>query len=285
MKNRKGFTLIELLAVIVILAIIAIIAVPTILGVIDRARKGAAESSALGYIDAVEKQTAINLLDSDATNDITEGAYTISELDAKNVQVKGSAPSDGWVQVNSKGEVVGYSLKVGDYYVNPENNDANKALADKSGELVSKPEGGSSTPASCPGPGCKFVYTTNKLTIGTSEIPSEATDDYTTLAEHPYFLGLIANETTGKIERLFACGVENGTPFCLEGKDKTKYADPNVGILNTIFPSCNASASNYDASCHGSSVNAIAINYGFVGVRDDDGECSVNSSGKASCDE
>ncbi len=59
MKN-KGFTLIELLAVIVILAIIALIATPTILGVIEKAKKGSAEQSALGYIDAVEKQVMIN---------------------------------------------------------------------------------------------------------------------------------------------------------------------------------------------------------------------------------
>ena len=63
MKSNKGFTLIELLAVIVILAIIALIATPTILGVIETARKGSAESSALGYIDAVEKQVAIDMLD------------------------------------------------------------------------------------------------------------------------------------------------------------------------------------------------------------------------------
>ena len=39
--KKTGFTLIELLAVIVILAIIALIATPTILGVIEKARKGA----------------------------------------------------------------------------------------------------------------------------------------------------------------------------------------------------------------------------------------------------
>ena len=43
MMKKKGFTLIELLAVIVILAIIAIIATPTILGVIEKARKEATE--------------------------------------------------------------------------------------------------------------------------------------------------------------------------------------------------------------------------------------------------
>ena len=56
--KRKGFTLIELLAVIVILAVIALISTPMILGIIEKAKKGGAESSALGYIEAVEK-TAI----------------------------------------------------------------------------------------------------------------------------------------------------------------------------------------------------------------------------------
>ncbi len=53
MKN-KGFTLIELLAVIVILAIIALIATPIILGIIDDARKGAAERGAELIISNVE---------------------------------------------------------------------------------------------------------------------------------------------------------------------------------------------------------------------------------------
>ena len=56
-KNR-GFTLIELLAVIVVLAIIALIAVPMILGVVEKSRKSAAKSSALGYIEAIELKVA-----------------------------------------------------------------------------------------------------------------------------------------------------------------------------------------------------------------------------------
>ena len=155
MKQKNGFTLIELLAVIVILAIIAIIAVPTILGVIDKARKGAAESSALGYIDAVEKQTAINLLDNDATNDIKEGTYEIADLDSKGVQVKGKKPTSGWLQVNKKGEVTDYSLVVEKFVVNPNEGDANKALATTgtSSDLRSKPSGSaSSEPATPTGP-------------------------------------------------------------------------------------------------------------------------------------
>ena len=79
--KKKGFTLIELLAVIVILAIIALIATPTILGVIEKAKKGAAESSALGYIDAVEKQIAINALDSSKTN-IVDAVYETDDLNS-----------------------------------------------------------------------------------------------------------------------------------------------------------------------------------------------------------
>lgn len=89
-KNTKGFTLVELLAVIVILAIIALIATPIILGVIDDARKGAAKSAALGYIDAVEKQIAIDDLKSTkvVTLPTEGGAFTNADI-----AVKGSKPS------------------------------------------------------------------------------------------------------------------------------------------------------------------------------------------------
>ena len=56
MRNTKGFTLIELLAVIVILAIIALIATPMILGVIDSAKKGAAQSSAMVILKQLKNQ-------------------------------------------------------------------------------------------------------------------------------------------------------------------------------------------------------------------------------------
>lgn len=113
MKNKqKGFTLIELLAVIVILAIIALIATPIILNVIETAKKGAAESSALGYIDAVEKQVMINQLDSSKTQ-IVDGVY---DAPMSGVVVKGSAPTTGWI-VLEKGEVTNYSLVINEYVI------------------------------------------------------------------------------------------------------------------------------------------------------------------------
>ena len=113
---KKGFTLIELLAVIVILAIIALIAIPTITKVVEQAKKGGAEQSALGYNDAVSKQIAINLMDSNDLNNIEEGIYN-APFDTKyNVSVKGTKPTKGWIEVTKNG-VDRYSLVVGEYVV------------------------------------------------------------------------------------------------------------------------------------------------------------------------
>ena len=153
MKTReKGFTLVELLAVIVILAIIALIATPAILNVIEKARKGAAESSALGYIDAVEKQIMINELDTTASK-ITDGVHKVSDLIIAGVTVKGDKPekdkdNDSLVKIE-RGQVVDYSLKIGDYVVNYDK-EKNKASATKGGTLKSASDLGGSLAPSAP---------------------------------------------------------------------------------------------------------------------------------------
>ena len=132
--KRKGFTLIELLAVIVILAVIALISTPMILGIIEKAKKGGAESSALGYIDAVEKTVATNMLDTNKTN-IEDGVYEVSKLksEAYSVKVKGEEPTDdSWVKVE-KGQVTECSLKIGEYIVNCNGETI------KNGEIEEKP--------------------------------------------------------------------------------------------------------------------------------------------------
>lgn len=90
-NNKKGFTLVELLAVIVILAIIALIATPIILNVIDDARKNSARNSAYGYIDAVEKWSAQQMLNQQADFSLN-GKYTKNTLSG--VTVKGDTPTD-----------------------------------------------------------------------------------------------------------------------------------------------------------------------------------------------
>lgn len=113
MKN--GFTLIELLAVIVIIAIIALIAVPTITGIIEKTKMGASDASALGYIDAIDKQKAVNLMDSDSSNDIDNIIYDVP-MTSYNIKVKGQLPTKGWVEETKNG-VDRYSMVVGDYVV------------------------------------------------------------------------------------------------------------------------------------------------------------------------
>ena len=132
--KRKGFTLIELLAVIVILAVIALISTPMILGIIEKAKKGGAESSALGYIDAVEKTIATNMLDTNKTN-IEDGVYKVSTLKSTtyDVKVKGEQPTDdSWIRIE-KGQVTECSLKIGEYIINCNGETI------KNGEIEEKP--------------------------------------------------------------------------------------------------------------------------------------------------
>ena len=136
--KRKGFTLIELIAVIVILAIIALIATPTILGVVENARKGSAESSALGYIDAVEKQVMINELATDKTK-ITSGVYDVPMASTYGVSVKGQAPTSGWLEI-ANNKVERYSFVIGKYVVSYDGTDKTTVKGDTANE---KPSGSS----------------------------------------------------------------------------------------------------------------------------------------------
>ena len=135
---KKGFTLIELLAVIVILAVISLIATPMILGVIETSKESSAKVSAYGYIDAVETQVAINELDANKTN-IEDGVYEVEDLkNTYGLVVKGELPtSNSWVKIE-KGQVVDYSLKIGEYVVNYSESGV---TITKGGEIRTKPDG------------------------------------------------------------------------------------------------------------------------------------------------
>ena len=103
MRSKKGFTLIELLAVIVILAIIALIAVPIILNMINDARKSAAVDSAYGYIEAIEYQNSMNMLDKKHQK-IEDGKnIDVTTIDSL-VKVKGTRPDSGTLIIE-KGRV------------------------------------------------------------------------------------------------------------------------------------------------------------------------------------
>ena len=142
-QNKKGFTLIELLAVIVILAIIALIATPIILNMIKNARKSAAKSSTLGFVDSVEyyadfrqaqaADSSIGL--DDYEYDAPAGTCTkaanatvwangtgVTATDAcKNFmgavesKSKGKAPDSGSVTIDANGRVTDASLVFGQF--------------------------------------------------------------------------------------------------------------------------------------------------------------------------
>lgn len=107
--KKQGFTLVELLSVIVILAIISLIATPMVLGVIEKANKSAAISSANGIMDAAEKY----MIESMITGD------TSSRFDFPNetrLSYKGKKPEAGTLLVD-KDENMSITLKINGYCV------------------------------------------------------------------------------------------------------------------------------------------------------------------------
>lgn len=121
MKNENGFTLIELLAIIVILAVIAVITVPIILGIIDDAKTGAAENSAYGFKDAIDKYYATSTM---ASNNLKmNGSYSVSNgiINGSNVNnveisISGTKPLSGYL-VYDNNILTGGCLVIGEYEV------------------------------------------------------------------------------------------------------------------------------------------------------------------------
>ena len=145
---KKGFTLIELLAVIVVLAIIALIATPMILNVVEKARKGAAVSSAYGYIDAVEKYIVMHNIDStkypyELNNNTLNVSKANNDTPALNtiINVKGKKPESGTVTINEKGNVQNSKLVINNYVIECSNKKCTvkgKLVSAKSLNIVDK---------------------------------------------------------------------------------------------------------------------------------------------------
>lgn len=103
MKKKNAFTLIELLAIIVVLAIIFVITVPTILSIMDKSKKGAAEQSAINYKDAIQKFYSSKLYKNrkmklNGTYTVENGNLTgifVEEEETKEIEVSGRKPTNG----------------------------------------------------------------------------------------------------------------------------------------------------------------------------------------------
>ena len=278
MKRKNGFTLIELLAIIVILAIIAVITVPIILNIIENSKQGAATDSAYGYKDAVNKWYVSKLQEDNKYT--LNGGYTISEGKLNDIEIplSGDKPTSGNLHYTNS-ILDGGCLTIGEY----------KVTFDKNGR-ASSAEKGECIPTIPTCPGCVFAYTTDTWyysgtpTTLTSTQYKENYEDVISESGKNYFIGLKLN-TSGTIERAFTCDAEDGTPFCLEGTtDGSKYSD-NVDILNSIFPSCGASASNSNSNCNGENVHVYAYAAGYVTLDVDHGRCFASPDGSVSCSE
>ena len=307
--NKKGFTLIELLAVIVILAIIALIATPIITGIVANVKKGGAESSALGWIDAVEKQSMVNMLDDNSTI-LTDGTYNVSDLDIK---VKGEKPKSGWVKIE-QGQVKDYSLVIGEYTVTPKDNNPSKAVAVKGSSkypsvVYSNATGGTHVGYPIDAGqdlGSKYVRIKSGFSFPFNSLEecnerSEPNEqcvaanfttpnlDYKTSpdASWNFYLKYTLN-SSGIIEEIDVCGKHNGKEFCLKrNADDSKFEQNKTLLLNTFGnDSCNVDSSI--VSCADGSFGAIATldarGRGLVFVEDGDkAGCAVYDSGTAVC--
>ena len=276
MKNSKGFTLIELLAVIVILAIIALVATPIILNVIDTARKGAKESSTLGYIDAVEKQVMMSQVDSSASL-IPAGTYTVEQLSNLKVDIKGEKP-DGTsvVVINNKGAVAegwftysGTNYKIyyngskavastGDDYID-ENGTTHNTIPEpgSTGNNTEEQEEPITGPAptidSCPG--CVYIYTTGSYSAG-GGVTNNFNEDYRYViraSKKNYFIGVKLNQAKTKVEETYICGIlnkgeSNEKSFCVRGMENENHEEECSEVYNTNKSILNGIYGSYDSS-------------------------------------
>jgi len=136
--NTKGFTLVELLAVIVILAIIALITVPIILGVINDAKKGAAEDSAYGaikatqlaYARASESVSGEVTITFDSTGAASDG-ITGNPV-SKNISFSGDKPKGGTIKISGDGTATVTNLEINGYYCNGKDSKVECATTPKS---------------------------------------------------------------------------------------------------------------------------------------------------------
>ena len=276
--NKKGFTLIELLAVIVVLAIIALIATPMILNVVEKARKGAAKSSALGWIDAVEKQIMVNQLNENP--EILDGEYSLPMDNKYKISIKGSKPNSGNMAI-TKSKVASATMCINNYTV---------TYNGKTATVGNKCNGTASIPTIDSCPDCVYTYTTDTWyyrgtpTTLTASQYKENYEDVVSESGKNYFLGMKLN-ASGTIEKAYACGIKDGETFCLEVSTDGSTYNANKTLLQSerLYNNGCDDKGSY-VICNGS-VRAQVVDDGFVGVAAADGYCNVTINGKLVCSE
>ena len=95
-NNRKGFTIVELVIVIAVIAILAGVLIPTFAGIINKAKKSAAEQAAANaYKEAYAEAIADGKIDEDESHNAGDYTFTFNgSIDAITVEVAVKADSD-----------------------------------------------------------------------------------------------------------------------------------------------------------------------------------------------
>lgn len=306
--KRQGFTLLELLAVIVVLAVIALIATPLIMKIIESSRKSAVESSAIGYIDAIEKQIMVNTMDDDTANDIPNGTHTVSTLNTTyGVKVKGTSPDSGSVTIaNSKVESA--TLVINGYNVTCTENSCHVTKKTDDTNTTNETENNSASTSQIPScPDCVFADTqeewhysgSNVTRLTDSSLYKEDYRELINLTGYDYFLGLKLNKTTKAIEKAYVCGILNAGEanekvFCVQGHTngdlypahKSLLANETTGIFGPYDDEeekgCKFSDNGSQMWCYGT-IDLYANNSGNVRIGPYGGYCAVFSDGKLFC--
>ena len=280
---KKGFTLIELLAVILILGIIALIAVPQVTNTIEKSKKGAAETSAKHYIDAVTNAIGLNQLDEDESNDINDGTHSVSDL---TVDISGEAPQSGTVVIE-EGSVKSANFTINGYNVVCTGKGKCSASKGSTGDYV-------------------YYQKVTEIT-GPNDFPTITYEDTTPtpdLSKKAYLKYPVTGTTLGTPQ---ACFYDNGTEFCLNINEyeasKQKILnyfgyDANTWIqsesIATLWTKGNKTCSiDYSTSygnvvnCLDSSMRTLAYADGrvFAGDVSSDFRCYVLGDGSAGCSE
>lgn len=116
--NKKGFTLIELLAVIVILAVLMLLAAPSVLGIMNNARKNAVATEAMAIINAAKTKYAADSMGTvESSSGACYGLYDLQEYLDKDFEANAKALVD--ISLDSKSKAT-YKVKYynGQYSVN-----------------------------------------------------------------------------------------------------------------------------------------------------------------------
>ena len=144
-------------------------------------------------------------------------------------------------------------------------------------------------------PGCIYAYTTdtwyfsdgNQTALTDTSLYKNSWKELINETGKKNFLGLILNNETKKIESAYACGLNNGVPFCLKSHNYENNSSMLMG-LKSLFNNCNFRDSNFRFECVNSPTSLLLDGAGYTHIQISgqnlvQGYCFVGSDKSISC--